>query len=241
MSSSGNITVDESTPAMRTAADVSQVPANYRKGGRRTWHQLRRRRAVLGMLRGVPGKLLDYGCGYGDLAEAMSSGREVCGVDLDAVRVAYAQQEYAPIEFAQCTTTDAPYPDESFDVITSIVVLNFIPDATVHLRSIRRMLRPGGHVLLACKNHPRVQDAVRRVAGRGPLKRHPCTRTPAEIRELLDSQGFDIVRQGQFYDPPFTSWKNVGDVVVGGVEQLLSIFRVHETAGYFLYLAKKRG
>jgi 2-polyprenyl-3-methyl-5-hydroxy-6-metoxy-1,4-benzoquinol methylase len=70
------------------------APANYRKGAAMTWHQRRRHRAVLGLLRQLSGSVLDYGCGYGDLAFAMSQTHVVVGVDADSGRIDFARQEY---------------------------------------------------------------------------------------------------------------------------------------------------
>lgn len=219
--------------------DFSDVPANFRKGAKFTWHQYRRHRAVLGLLRGLKGNVLDYGCGYGDQSYAVSKTHEVCGTDLDPRRVAFANREYAPIEFKVCTPKGAPYPDESFDNVMSIVVLNFIADAPPYIQEIRRLLRPGGHLIIACQNCFRVQSALRRLSGRGPLPPSPTRRSRREVRDLLESQGFSVRAESHFYDPPFDSWKNAGDFLIGSIEQVLSLFAVREAAGYFLMLAQK--
>lgn len=224
-------------------ASVRQsVPANYYKGARPTWHQSIRHAAVFGMLDGLKGRVLDYGCGYGDQVFALSKkGYDVCGVDLDPARVAFAQQEYSPLEFKSCTPADAPYADASFDIVTSIVVLNFIPDAKSHLRSIGRLLKPGGHLLLAWKNLDVVRNAVRRVLGRGPVPSKIWMRSKNEVHALLKEGNFLIDKESYFYEPPLECWKNYGDYVVGTVEQLLRIARVSGTAGYLLVLARYQG
>ena len=220
------------------AARRALVPAYYRKGERQNWHQQGRHAAVLTMLKGLSGRVLDYGCGYGDLAFAMSREHEVCGVDLDPERVAFAQQEYEPIEFQHCSVENAPYDDASFEIVTSIVVINFIADASGHLRSIRRLLKPGGHLLLACRNVEAVRDTMRKLIGRGPAPRKVFVRPREEMRLLLRDNGFAILKESWFYDPPFLGWKNAGDYLVGSMEQLLSLAGVSATAGYFLMLAK---
>lgn len=217
----------------------AQVPANYRRGARQTWHQRRRHAAVLGMLQGLSGRVLDYGCGYGDLAYAMSQTHETCGVDLDPRRVAFAQAEYAPLEFKQCSAEEVPYADASFDIVTSIVVLNFISDASAHLRSIRRLLKPGGHLVLACKNIGVVRKALRSMLGRGPVPSKLWMRPRSEVRQLLQEQQFLLSRESHFYDPPMSGWKNLSDAVTGSIEQILSVAGLAGPAGYFLMLAQK--
>src|SRR5262245_56199505 len=107
---------------------AARVPANYSEGARLTWHQRRRHRAVLSLLHRVSGNVLDYGCGYGELTHAMSRTHEVVGCDVDPERVAFAKREYAPVEFAACSTQNAPFDDRSFDVVVSTVVIHFVPD-----------------------------------------------------------------------------------------------------------------
>src|SRR5262245_34773268 len=109
----------------QVASPAATVPANYRKGAPHNWHQRRRHRAILRMLRRLHGDVPDYGCGYGDLTYAISRTHRVRGVDLDPERVAFARCEYAPLEFQVCAPDDAPFPDASFDVVASIVVVNF--------------------------------------------------------------------------------------------------------------------
>lgn len=217
----------------------SSVPFNYRKGARPTWHQRRRHRAVLSMLKPLAGRVLDYGCGYGDLTWAMSRTHPACGVDLDPARVAFAQNEYAPLEFCVCKAEDASYPDKSFDIITSVVVLNFIADARAHLRSLRRMLRPGGHLILVYQNIFYVRTWIRWWLGRGPVPSELWMRPRREVLALLESEGFRVAREGHFYDPPFTGWKSPSDVLIGVIKQWLSLLQVRATACYLVALAQK--
>jgi ubiquinone/menaquinone biosynthesis C-methylase UbiE len=222
------------------AALRNEVPANFRRGARKTWHQRRRCAAVLGMLNGLPrGTALDYGCGYGDLAWAISKNHQTCGVDLDPKRVAFARHEYSPLQFDVCTTDDVPHPDASFDLVTSIVVLNFIEDAAGHLRTVHRILKPGGHLLLACKNVSVVRNFFRSLLGRGPVPARLWMRPRPEVRQLLRTHGFEIQRESYFYDPPFSACKNPADFAFGTIEQFFSAAQISGPAGYFLMLAKK--
>jgi SAM-dependent methyltransferase len=217
----------------------ASVPDNYRKGARPTWHQRRRHRAVLSLLAPLPGRVLDYGCGYGDLTWAMSRTHAACGVDLDPARVAFAQSEYAPLEFRVCEADDAPYPDESFDVIASVVVLNFIADAAAHLRSVRRMLRPAGRLILAYQNLFVVRNWVRRLVGRGPVPSELWMRSRGEVLGLVQSGGFQVVGESHFYDPPSDAWRRPGDLLVGSILQICSLLQVRATADYLILVAEK--
>src|SRR5277367_6443658 len=58
---------------LRHANDPSfdWVPPAFCKGVRRNWHQRRRHAIIRRLLRGITGRVLDYGCGYGDVAFAV--------------------------------------------------------------------------------------------------------------------------------------------------------------------------
>jgi SAM-dependent methyltransferase len=217
------------------------VPVKFYKHARKSWHQRRRHRAVLRMLEGLQGRVLDYGCGYGDLTFAISQTHPTCGVDLDPRRVAFAQDQYAPLEFQVCRADDVPYQDGSFDIITSVVVLNFVPDARAHLRSIRRLLRPGGHLILVYQNIFCVRTWIRWCLGRGPVPSELWMRPRREVLALLETEGFRVVRESHFYDPPFEGWQRLSGVLVGVVGQLLSILQVRGAADYLIALAEKTG
>src|SRR5262245_62388255 len=109
--SSANSRSDRAVGSFEFAKYRAGVPAHYRKGARQNWHQQRRHAAVLTMLKELSGRVLDYGCGYGDLAFAMSQEHEVSGIDMDPERVEFAQQEYETIEFQNRSVENAPYND----------------------------------------------------------------------------------------------------------------------------------
>jgi SAM-dependent methyltransferase len=218
---------------------AGEIPANYRKGARFTWHQRRRHRAVLSLLNGLPGNVLDFGCGYGDLTHAISRTHPAVGCDVDPDRIAFARREYAPLEFALCDGQRAPFPDQSFDTVASVVVIHFVDDPVRHLHEIRRVLRPGGHLLIVLKCAPVVRNWFRRQVGKGDVNPRLWVRSQEQYRSLLKETGFEVVKSTYFYDPPFGGWKNVGDFWFGAIEQVLSVIRIKGAAGYHAFLTRR--
>ena len=191
------------------------------------------------MLERLEGRVLDYGCGYGDLTFAMSQTHPTCGADIDAERVSFARKEYAPLEFQICDAEDAPYPDGSFDIVTSVVVVNSVPNAQDHLRSIRRLLKPGGQLILVYQNLFYVRSWIRRCMRRGPIPYTARMWPRPYMLALLKTEGFRVLRESHFYDPPFEGWKNPSDLLIGAVKQFLSFLQVRGTADYLVVLAEK--
>jgi SAM-dependent methyltransferase len=191
------------------------------------------------MLRQLRGEVLDYGCGYGDLTYEVSRTHSVRGVDIDPSRIAFAESEYAPIPFSVCKPTRAPYDDSTFDIVTSIAVVPFVPDPREHLAEVRRLLRDKGHLLIACVNPPVLRDGVRRLFCKPKTAGRLWYCSRGEFRELLCETGFTVVAESHFYDPPFDGWKNLGGFAFGIFQTVLSLLRIRATADYYLFLAQK--
>lgn len=99
--------------------------------------------------------VLDVCTGTGELAvlllEKMSDGRFFYGVDfcnsmLELAKVKI-RRDYPRATFHQCDAKDLPYEDDSYDVVTVSFGMRNIPDTTLALREIFRVLRPGGRFL----------------------------------------------------------------------------------------------
>jgi arsenite methyltransferase len=115
--------------------------------------------ALAWLCAGDRGSLLDFGCGHGRLVLrclALGAG-EVNGIDLSGTAIAAAQaharqagwEEQA--HFIQGGVEAlAALPDASFDgVILSNILDNLLPeDARTVLTQVRRLLRPGGRLLV---------------------------------------------------------------------------------------------
>ncbi|ADG75248.1 Methyltransferase type 11 [Cellulomonas flavigena DSM 20109] len=96
-------------------------------------------------------EVLDLGCGtgYGSRLLRERGARRVVGVDVsgEAVERATADEALAGLEFRQILPTDReplPFPDDSFDLVCSIQVIEHVTDVDGYLREVRRVLRPGG-------------------------------------------------------------------------------------------------
>jgi SAM-dependent methyltransferase len=119
---------------------------------------IEQRRAVRAVLALRPGeRVLDIGVGPGLLAaeaaaEVGPDGR-VCGIDISDSMLAIAATRSkvagsAPLELRNADTNHVPYPDGGFDVVVSTQVFEYVADIPGALAEVRRVLRPGGRVLL---------------------------------------------------------------------------------------------
>lgn len=93
--------------------------------------------------------LLDIGCGNGWLARAAGADHRYIGID-----VAWQDGPPAELTVVQADARALPFADECFDIVTIFEVIEHVPAGTepAVLREVRRVLRPGGMLLLSTPN-----------------------------------------------------------------------------------------
>lgn len=99
-------------------------------------------------------KVLDVGCGHGDLLGRISDsiGHEsyLLGIDEAEHSVESAKESYPNLEFRREKFTDSfSFNDNSFDIVVSVDTLECIPNKSALINEIHRVLAPGGKVLFA--------------------------------------------------------------------------------------------
>ncbi|MBV9946813.1 MAG: class I SAM-dependent methyltransferase [Myxococcales bacterium] len=115
-----------------------------------------RRAEVLKELGGIArGRLLDVGCGPGPLvADLTGRGFEYEGVDLSPRMIHRCRERHAGLD-ARFTVAEAsalPFPDETFDVVLCLGVLEYVLRPFDSLCEVARVLRPGGTMILSSLN-----------------------------------------------------------------------------------------
>ena len=135
------------------------------------------------------GRVLDVGCGTGTNAGVLRAhGRRVVGVDYRPEGLRAAQQEQrGDAVFVQASATHLPFVDGAYDVVTALDVLEHVDDRTA-LDEIRRVLRPGGSILITVPAMPWLWSVRDDEAGH--LRRY----RRSGLIELLSSGGLELQR-----------------------------------------------
>ena len=96
-------------------------------------------------------RIIDVGCGTGSLSFALAAQgdhAEIIGIDVSAPYVEYAQSKntFPRTRFEVADATKLPFPAGVFDRAASQLVLMFLPDPSLALMEMRRVVRPGGQI-----------------------------------------------------------------------------------------------
>ncbi len=118
---------------------------------------------------GGHGRVIDLGTGPGQIAIAIAESSDnyrVVGVDAAATMLAIAEKRRSAstaadrIEFHQGNATSLDFTDASFDTVVSNTVLHHIPHPVELLAEARRLLKPGGVLLIRDLFRPESPESV---------------------------------------------------------------------------------
>ncbi|MCB9139541.1 MAG: class I SAM-dependent methyltransferase [Caldilineaceae bacterium] len=141
-----------------------------------------------------PGRLLDIGCAAGTFMLGMAqNGWETVGVELSQNVAALARSRHG-LNVYTGTLEQARFEDESFDAVTMWDVLEHVHDPAATLREIRRILRPGGLLLVRV---PNLASWDARLFGEYwaglDAPRHLYVFTPGTLSRLMGRAGFQVI------------------------------------------------
>lgn len=197
----------------QTIDGAPKLPASRRAADERVAREVNRvavhLRSIVPLLEAHVGHapaILDVGCrtGGSTVALALSSGlgaKRVIGVDpyevsLEAAEVRARMHEVADRVSFETSRAGAPLPfhDDQFNLVTCVSVLEYVHrlDDRRHLiEEMKRVTRPGGHVLVVTPSPFRLRDRHnRRLLGDLRRGAHPWASTPRQLESMLD--GFEV-------------------------------------------------
>jgi SAM-dependent methyltransferase len=150
-------------------------------------------------------QVLDLGCGTGRMSElvARAGGSVAAAIDLAPAMVDRAQVRLRPwgVPVYEMDAQSLTFADGAFDAVVAGFSLMFCPDHGAALGEARRVLRPGGRLVMSVWGLPEECDTIRvgRVTaafGEGPTPDTPTGQSlgdPAHLRELLEEAGFTSI------------------------------------------------
>ncbi len=146
-------------------------------------------------------RLLDLGCGDGRVGERLSRlGYRVTGMDVSEQALAEAAERgITPLKGD--VSSEIPVQAGNFDVVFAGEIIEHLFDTRAFLAEVRRVLKPGGKLVLTTPNLAHLPDRFRLLLGRAPmqvqplhpyLKLHIRPFAPGTLKRALAEAGLDV-------------------------------------------------
>ena len=145
--------------------------------------------AVLGrLLPAAPDlRILDVGCGAGNMIHHLSRYGQVKGLDIDARPVKVARQRGYDVDQFDATQP-LPFDSNAFDAVTALDVIEHNEDDLAILADSFRVLKPGGHMIIT------VPALMWLWSHNDEINAHVRRYTAAELKQKLVRTGFAVKR-----------------------------------------------
>ncbi|MCK6625243.1 MAG: class I SAM-dependent methyltransferase [Anaerolineae bacterium] len=155
------------------------------------WFSSRARALTTVMKQFLPKKtdlrLLDVGCGAGNMIHHLSRFGRVKGLEIDPRPVKMAHQRGYDVDQFDATRP-MPFPDDSFDAVTALDVIEHNQDDLAILADSYRLLKPGGYMIIT------VPALMWLWSHNDDINAHVRRYTAAELKQKLAQTGFVIRR-----------------------------------------------
>ncbi len=164
--------------------------------------------AVLPVLKSLaPERVLDIACGTGLLTSRIRRElprSEVVGCDFSPGLLGRARRRNRRVRWIRCNALALPFPDRSFEALVSTEAFHWFPDQDAALAEFRRVLAPGGRVLVSFVNPP--LEAMSQLGTRisrwlGEPAHWP---TRGRMRAMVERAGLQVKSQGIVLRVPAT-------------------------------------
>ena len=135
--------------------------------------------------------VLDAGCGEGFTLQALGSGKTF-GCDISGAALQWAKRNLTPLN--QADIHRLPYPDNAFDLVYSLEVLEHLPDSSLGLAELLRVSRR--YALVSVPHEPFFRGANflrgKHLRALGNDPEHVHTYTGRAFRRLAERQALVV-------------------------------------------------
>jgi len=134
------------------------------------------------------GRVLDIGCGTGALIDRLKHRcSEIWGVDNSPEALEFCRRRGLS-NLVLSDATQVPFPSDHFDLVTAIGIIEHVDDDRALLAEIRRLLKPGGVMILLTSSFPYLwseHDTANNHRRRYYLR---------SLKDRIGSMGFETLR-----------------------------------------------
>lgn len=168
-----------------------------------------------------PGRrILDVGCGDGCwTAQMRDRGNHVAGLEIWEEGVARTRQRGIEVHRVDLNAESFPFPDRSFDLVTTLSVMEYVFSYANVFREVWRVLRPGGELLFLGPNFSSWRYRWQLALGIWERKESDVRYwTPRILKKKLEAQGFVVElypQRGKTLHRKIIGWFRLPDRLYG--------------------------
>jgi len=141
------------------------------------------------------GAVLEVGCGSGmGLPYLRDHARLAVGGDYTMGLVREAREHVAGAPLLRMDAQHLPFADRVFDTVLMLEMVYYVPDLDAAVAECRRVLRPGGKLMISVPNPDRPDFNP------SPFSSHYPN--PGELKTVLEHHGFAVTTYGGFPAEP---------------------------------------
>ena len=156
------------------------------------------------------GRLLDVAAGSGIAAGILQDrGWEVSALDISEELVSQIRDRGIEARVHDLSSRPLPFEDQTFEAVFAGEIIEHLVDTSGFLEQLRRVLRPGGVLVLTTPNLASIENRLRLLFGRYPIwveyalsdQGHVRAYTLPTLRSHLRSTGFQVEEIGGNWVP----------------------------------------
>jgi SAM-dependent methyltransferase len=180
--------------------DLAETRAHWADKNPYYWQELHR---LVASLVGPSRRVLEIGCGLGDLLAALPAER-VAGIDVSPRMIHHARERHPQLELAVADVERDVLPKGPFDAVILSDAIGHLDDIQRALERVQSVLAPGGRVIVTYYNF--VWEPILHLAELlGRKARWPDQNwlSMTDVENLLRLSGYEVVRSGTDILVPF--------------------------------------
>jgi SAM-dependent methyltransferase len=170
--------------------------------------------------------VLDAGCGEGYGTDILAeTAQKVVGVDIDARAIETTQQNYDRdnLEFVTMDCQNMTFAPETFDLVVSNALLEYLSDCDAFFASAYAVLKPGGTFICSTKN---LLLSLKKADGTPLYANHLQEFSPASLKSKLEESFVDVKIYGEHGNERATAYTT--DRSATKIEALLVWLRIKD-------------
>jgi SAM-dependent methyltransferase len=177
-------------------------------------------------------RVLEVGCGLGDLLAALGTPR-ACGIDISSRMIELGHQRFPALDLRVADVERDPLPEGPFDVVVFSDAVGHLDDVERAFERVRPLLTPAGRIIVTYYNF--VWEPLLKL-GEKIGKKTPWPDqnwlSMVDIRNLLYLSGFEVVRSGT--DILLPTYVPLASAALNRVAAQLPVLRESALVQYFV-------